>query len=74
MLMYDAQIREVTLATGATITVPGWVAESASDSRDPCRWIRFWLRSQGLIDGHEEVMMLDPGGPEITPVEALTPV
>lgn len=74
MLMYDAHIREVTLADGAVVTVPEWVAESATDSDDPCRWVRFWLRSQRLIKPHEEVMTLDLGGADLTPVEALAPV
>ena len=74
MLIYDAHLREVTLFNGAVVTVPQWVAEAAADSSDPCRWVRFWLRSQRYIEAHEEVMTLDISGSELTPVEALAPV
>lgn len=74
MLIYDANLREVTLSNGAVVAVPEWAAQAASDSNDPCRWVRFWLRSQRYIEVHEEVMTLDLSGSELTPVEALTPV
>lgn len=74
MLIYDANLQEVTLANGAVVSVPAWVAQAAGDSSDPCRWVRFWLRSQRHIEAHEEVMTLDLSGSELTPVEALAPV
>lgn len=74
MIMYDAQLQEVTLENGEVKRIPPWVGKAANNCDDPSDMIRFWLKAQNVIDKDQEVMVLDLADLDMTPVEAPAPV